>query len=321
MAKKRANILVAIDGSEPSLAAVRYTARLFPPETAWFTLVHVLDRVPDVFWDLKDDANPWYERFDEGQWKAKQARNAERFFMQSVSVLLEAGHRREAVTTLVQDRKVGVARDIALEARKGYDALVVGRRGLGSLQGLIFGSTTNKILNRLEDVSVWVVGNEPAPGRILVALDSSDEARRIVRYVEGILSPEVGHPEILLLHVIRGGSDRVSDDGALNAGEEKEGGVGRAVEEFDRVRMRMDAMFDDTLQRWEEAGFDRNRINGRITQGDSRAGSILEEARRGGFDTVVVGRRGLSRVEEFVMGRVGNKVLQLAEDLAVWVVH
>jgi hypothetical protein len=35
---------------------------------------------------------------------------------------------------------------------------------------------------------------------------------------------------------------------------------------------------------------------------------------------IVVGRRGLSRVEEFFMGRVSDKVLQLAKEMAVWVV-
>jgi len=321
MEKKPANILVAVDGSDPSLAAVRYVARLFPPETAWFTLFHVLDRLPDVYWDLETDVGPLDERFNLGRWKSVQTQRVDRSFDNCLSVLAEAGHRREAVTTLVQERKIGIARDIAQEARKGYHALVMGRRGLGSLKGLLFGSTTNKILGRLVDESVWIVGNDPSPGRILVALDSSDESRRVVKYVERLLNPEAGHPEIMLLHVIRGRKGFLPDYDDLYGLNQHEDWVAKAIGEFERVRARMDAMFEDTLQRWEEMGFDRNRISARITQGDSRAGTIVEQARRGGFDTVVVGRRGLSKVEEFFMGRVGNKVLQLAGDLAVWVVH
>jgi nucleotide-binding universal stress UspA family protein len=48
--------------------------------------------------------------------------------------------------------------------------------------------------------------------------------------------------------------------------------------------------------------------------------SIVEEARARNFSTIVVGRRGLSRVEEFFIGRVSNKIVHMARDKAVWVV-
>jgi len=321
MAQKPANILVAVDGSDASLAAVRYVARLFPPGRAWFSLYHVMERVPDVYWDLQADAGPGLERFRGDHWRDMQERQAETFFSRCLPVLEAAGHRRDALTTMVQERKVGIARDIALEAQKGYDALVMGRRGLGSLKDLVFGSITSKILNRLLDVPVWVIGEDPAPGKILVAVDSSNESLRILQYVERILSPEAGHPEITILHVIRGRKGFLPDYEDLSVQGDKRDWVKRAIAEFDRIQARMEAMFEDTLKRWEEMGFDRNRVSARISQGESRAGTIIEQARKGGFDTVVVGRRGLSRVEEFFMGRVGNKVLQLAGDLAVWVVH
>ncbi len=57
-----------------------------------------------------------------------------------------------------------------------------------------------------------------------------------------------------------------------------------------------------------------------ITGVSSRAGAIVEEAKRGGCGTIVMGRRGLSKVEEFFMGRVSNKVINLARDMAVWLV-
>jgi nucleotide-binding universal stress UspA family protein len=34
-----------------------------------------------------------------------------------------------------------------------------------------------------------------------------------------------------------------------------------------------------------------------------------------------VGRRGLSRVRDFLIGRVSNKLIQLAKNQAVWVVN
>ncbi len=57
-----------------------------------------------------------------------------------------------------------------------------------------------------------------------------------------------------------------------------------------------------------------------ITGATTRAGTILEEARAGGYGTIVVGRRGVSTVEEFDMGRVTNKLVHSAKDRALWVV-
>jgi nucleotide-binding universal stress UspA family protein len=47
------------------------------------------------------------------------------------------------------------------------------------------------------------------------------------------------------------------------------------------------------------------------------ARDILKEARDGGYDTLVIGRRGLSGIKEFLFGSVSNKILQMAEGMAV----
>jgi nucleotide-binding universal stress UspA family protein len=66
--------------------------------------------------------------------------------------------------------------------------------------------------------------------------------------------------------------------------------------------------------------------SGRITTDilygeESRAGAILREAKSGDYGTIALGRRGLSRIEEFFMGRVTNKVAHMAKGLALWIVN
>ena len=51
----------------------------------------------------------------------------------------------------------------------------------------------------------------------------------------------------------------------------------------------------------------------------SRAEEIVKNAQKKDCHTVVLGRRGISRVEEFFMGRVSTKVLQLAKNKTVWI--
>ena len=68
-------------------------------------------------------------------------------------------------------------------------------------------------------------------------------------------------------------------------------------------------------------GFNANQIGTDIITGaESRAGTIIQEATEGGYSTIVVGRRGLSRIKEFIMGGVSNKIIQMAREQAVWVV-
>ena len=84
---------------------------------------------------------------------------------------------------------------------------------------------------------------------------------------------------------------------------------------------KMFAVFDRAKDRLINFGFRPDNIAGKITTSTlSRARAILQEAERNGHATIVLGRRGLSKIQEFFMGSVSNKVVQLARDQAVWVV-
>jgi len=52
----------------------------------------------------------------------------------------------------------------------------------------------------------------------------------------------------------------------------------------------------------------------------TRSGTIIAQAVSGSCGTIIIGRRGHSGIGEFHMGRVTNKVIQLADRTAVWVV-
>lgn len=50
------------------------------------------------------------------------------------------------------------------------------------------------------------------------------------------------------------------------------------------------------------------------------ARDILKEAQHRKYDTLVIGRRGLSGIKQFLFGSVSNKVVQLAKNLSVIIV-
>jgi nucleotide-binding universal stress UspA family protein len=61
----------------------------------------------------------------------------------------------------------------------------------------------------------------------------------------------------------------------------------------------------------------RTRLETRAT---GVAQAILTEAKAGGYGSIMIGRRGISRTERFLFGSVSNKIVQQAKGMAVWVV-
>lgn len=56
------------------------------------------------------------------------------------------------------------------------------------------------------------------------------------------------------------------------------------------------------------------------SRGGNVAQEIMDALHNGGFGTVVVGRRGVSKAEEFLFGSVSSKIIHCAKDCTVWVV-
>ena len=73
--------------------------------------------------------------------------------------------------------------------------------------------------------------------------------------------------------------------------------------------------------RLSRAGFEPKFLHPAILkERTSRADGVVTEARGRGAGTIIVGRRGMTTVEEFTMGRVTRKIFYLASDMAVWIV-
>ena len=53
---------------------------------------------------------------------------------------------KESVTVEIQNRKRGFARDIAREAERDYDGVLVGRKGMSNVKDLVLGSTATKLI-------------------------------------------------------------------------------------------------------------------------------------------------------------------------------
>jgi nucleotide-binding universal stress UspA family protein len=71
-----------------------------------------------------------------------------------------------------------------------------------------------------------------------------------------------------------------------------------------------------------DAGISRERIStdNRFTEDKTISEELLAVRSEGKFGTVVVGKRGVSRTEEFLFGSISNALAQHSENFTTWIV-
>jgi nucleotide-binding universal stress UspA family protein len=292
----KTRILLAVDGSDQALEAARYVSRLFAPDRIDVVLFHVTSKIPESFWDIEEDPELGRNEAAPGASEHQQEEKIQENMERARQLFLDRGVPEIAVITKIQERKVGIARDIISESERDYQGVVLGRWGMSLLKDFLWGSIADKLLGRLTHVPICVVGGTPHVGKILVGLDGSEGAMRAVDYVGTMAS---AYLQVTLYQAVRALDEEI----------------------FHKAEKSMKSVFEKATCRLENAGFRRNQVTPRTATGVlSRAGAIIQYALKGEYGTIVVGRRGLSEVEEFSMGRVSNKVIHMAKELAVWVV-
>jgi nucleotide-binding universal stress UspA family protein len=296
MAEQKTRILLAVDGSDQAFEAARYASRLFAPNRIDVVLFHVTTKIPESFWDLEEDPKLMLKQATLSGSEHQRQKAIQESMERARQLFLDRGVPENVVKVKIQERQVGIARDIISESQRDYQAVVLGRWGTSLLKDFLWGSIADKLLGRLTHVPLCVVGGTPHVGKILVGLDSSDGAMRAVDYLSTMVSAYV---EVTLYHAVRALDEEI----------------------FRKAEESMKSVFEEATSRLENAGFRRNQITTRTATGVlSRAGALVHYGLKGGYGTIVVGRRGLSEVEAFSMGRVSNKVIHMAKEMAVWVV-
>lgn len=317
MNANRKKILVALDGSGHSFDAVHYLGRTLPPGGTSLVLFTVYSSRPERFWDAEEHPLIDQETDSVGQWKIQQKTAIGEFLDNVRQTLLDRGFPPDTVVIKTQEKKIGVARDIILEAQSGYDAVVAGRQGMNPITRLVIGSIAAKLIASLTDVPLWLVGSQAAnSNKILIAIDGSENAMRAVEYVGRMVKG--ADTAVTLFQVIRSFDFRLPGPDEHFFKPEGDPGWPDESREAQTVR----AAFEKAVKVLENTGLDPRRITTKIISGvATRSGTIIAQAMTGNYGTIVIGRRGHSRVGEFHMGRVTNKVIQLAGKTAVWVIN
>lgn len=160
--------------------------------------------------------------------------------------------------------------------------------------------------------------------RLLLAVDESDNSLRAVRYVGSLLHRTLD-VVITLFHVLKpmprvllehGGSEDPDVEEALSAGlrEQQKVWLKQAREAECPILERA----GEVLVR---VGFDKSRITLKFGHEDDIAKTILEEARIGSYDTIVLGRTGTSGITRIFGGGIADHLLRDAKGLALWIIE
>jgi nucleotide-binding universal stress UspA family protein len=312
MEKVEKKVLLAVDDSTHSRHALAYAARLreLVPGLG-VTLFHSQPAVSQFLLDEARRSGP--SRTELTRIMARNAEAAQGLLDRCRELLVRSGVPDASLESVSQPRQQGLAKDIIDVAQQGlYDAVLVGRRGLGSLQGMVMGSVSAQLVENSQLIPVWLVDGEVRSLRVMAAVDGSAGSLRAVDHLAFMLS---GNPDatVRFFHVIPRLRDFCEVDFAATEAHPLES----LVAEGDRRCM--GDFFAAAIGKLKAAGLSEHQVETRTSSTlIGVANAILESARADGFGTIVTGRRGANR--SFFGGSVSYSVSRNLADAALWLV-
>jgi nucleotide-binding universal stress UspA family protein len=145
--------------------------------------------------------------------------------------------------------------------------------------------------------------------RIIIALDDSARAFNAVEYVGSLLGNR-NDVALCLLHIYpEPPPDYYRSGGTLDAYKKAQAELAQKL--FDRA--------EKALVRH---GVKPSAITSRCLMADQKSisAAILDMQEREHYGTIVVGKRGIPKAEEFLFGSISNALVHTGKDIAVWVI-
>ena len=303
-------ILVTIDGSKRSKRTIDYICSFKPFRDRTITLLNITTPVPEAYYDLTRDA---FSSISAGQvkaWEMGQKTIITEFLKEARQRMIAAGYKPDNIEIKIVDQSRGIARGILDELKSNeYQSLVIRRKGReNSILSLAMGGVAAKLVEKADFIPLIIAGTREIRHYQCVAVDGSPGGMRAVRYTADMMAHT--NCRILLCSIMR---TTVTDA----ASQGKDPFADLALWAHDKLSSALAEAKEILIQ----AGIPEDRIETRIVQGaKSRAGALLDTARATECDTIVMGRRGMSDVESFDMGRIPRKIIYASRKFTIWLI-
>jgi nucleotide-binding universal stress UspA family protein len=246
--------------------------------------------------------------------KRKNKEIAKRVLAEAKTVLIDKGFNQENIKPHYRQCESTIARDIYYWAKnKRADTILMSKRGRTDFKPFIMGEISTRLVEYCRDCPLWIVGGSVRSKKALIAVDSSENALRAVDHAGFMLSET--DCKATIFYTMR----HLRRFVPLEALEEAPD-----LEEFwrNKAGQQIAPYMKKAKQMLLDAGLSEDQIATKVIDGSrSAADDILKEARKNGFGTIVLGRRGLSKIKEIFMGSVTRKILNSFSGLTVWIVQ
>ncbi|MFZ1987375.1 MAG: universal stress protein [Desulfatitalea sp.] len=305
-------IAIAVDGSVHCGCAVRYAA----------SLARTIPELHYVLLNIQPPVSQYLTQEADSKPKARQAlrhlvaaneKNSLLLLEKARGQLLQGGIDPARVELRTRPRIDGVAQDILNVCQAApFDAVVVGRRGLGHLQELLTGSVTSNLLAHSQWTPIWMADGEVPNDKIMLAADGSPNALRALDHLAFMLN---GNPEAKLhiAHVKPG----LSEIRAIDFDKEAMVAAEEVIAESNQRHM--EGFYAQALDVTSKSGLKASQLHFQTIENRfSIASAILDVAREGHFGTIVLARSGVPK--SLFSGSVARKIIQKAHNSAVWLV-
>ena len=198
---KEKKFLVLVDGSERSIQTVNYVKDFMPVDDCTrIVLFHVFPGLAEEYRDLEKDSSCAGASSQLSNWETQEKRKILAILEWAKKILTQGGFPESCVEIKLHPLEKGVARDILEEAKNGYTAVILRRRGMGVLKSIIVGSVAVKLLQSLTFVPIIIVGKTLPVKKLLLAVDTSPCAMKAVEFTGSILGNS-GY-EVFITHAI-----------------------------------------------------------------------------------------------------------------------
>ncbi|GAB6095819.1 hypothetical protein JCM14469_20720 [Desulfatiferula olefinivorans] len=318
MKPKRKNILVTVDHSRQSVDAADYISAMIHPLESDVTLFHVESDMLDIFFD--DGEIPDLSGTSHfSDWMHVQKRSIDDNLDAARQLFLNRDFPETRVRIVKQPLEKGITRDILAESHKGYDLLVTGKSGSNRLSDSLTGTVTSKLLTRTFHIPLVMVAGKPEWLKVMVGYDGSAGADKAVDAAAELLRKTLA--EVQVCHVIRSFNLALAQNSQAYTSFYNSY-LPELEEALIKIRReKMEPLLNKACGVFVSKGFQPSKVRwSMINRSASRSRALLDMAAAQDCGTLVLGRRGNSAVEEFFMGRVGKKVVQVAESIAVWII-
>jgi len=151
-------LLIAFDDSNNAMRAVESVATFFDRDSH-LTLFHVAQDSSALCRMNSPELTPLFKH-EQSEFCSLEDKKRElvvNALQKARQMLVSNGFDENNIAIRHEKAKHSVARDIINEAASNYDVLVLGKRGISGIRDFLFGGTTQKVINNVDNVSVFIV--------------------------------------------------------------------------------------------------------------------------------------------------------------------